>query len=212
MDKEKVVVIGAGGHCRAVLDILLDDERYEAAGLVDTVDFDSYQGVPVIGDDRILPSVIAKGIHKAFIAIGDNHIRGKIYDEMKAMGFTFMNVISPNAYISPRTVLGSGIVVMHGAIIHTGCKIGDGVIVNTNASIDHDCSIGDFSHVAPSAALCGQVTVGNRAFIGAGAHVIENIRIGNQCVIGAGSVVIRNLGEGVKAVGIPAKPIHSEEN
>jgi UDP-perosamine 4-acetyltransferase len=156
--------------------------------------------------------VFAQGTHKAFIAIGDNNIRRKLYDQLKAMGFTFINVISPNAYISPRAVLGDGIVAMHGAIIHTGCTVGNGVIVNTNASVDHDCAIGDFSHIAPSSVLCGQVTVGERGFLGAGVRVIENTHIGKDCIIGAGAVVIRNMGEAVKAAGIPAKPIHSEEN
>ena len=203
----KVVIIGAGSHSKVVIDILEQMDRYCIVGLIDKYQKNSVLGYPVIGDDKKLACIKEQGVERAFVAIGNNSIRKKLYLEAKRLGYKIVNAISPQAIISRYAILGDGIAVMPGAVINVNTTIHDGVIINTNASVDHDCEIGEFAHIAPGCAISGSSSIGREVFLGTGSRVIDKICIGQKTIIGAGSVVIRDLEPCCKAVGIPAKVI-----
>jgi len=205
-----VIIIGAGGHAKVIIDILKLDTKYEIVGLTDTNP--DKQGtkileVPVIGSDNILLDLIAQNISKAIIAIADNALRRQVFEKIRKFGFEFVNAIHPKTVISPSVKLGIGIAIMAGVVINPESVIKDNTIVNTGAKIDHECRILEHSHVAPGATLCGNVWVGEGAFIGAGSTVIQNVRVGDRAILGAGAVLTEDLEAGVVAIGVPAKPI-----
>jgi len=53
------------------------------------------------------------------------------------------------------------------------------------------------------------VSIGQNVWIGGGAIILPGVTIGDNAVIGAGAVVTRNVGQGVTAVGNPARPVRS---
>lgn len=206
MIKQKVVVLGSGGHSKIVIDILQKAQEYEIVGFTsNSNDENNLLGVPYLGDDSILFSLYESGVKTFFAAIGDNEIRKKVFNRMINIGFEPINAISPFAHISQYAKLGKGVVVSPGAVINACAVIGNNVIVNTLAGIDHDCIIGSDVHIAPRASLAGSVIVGDGSFIGAGCTVIPDISIGEWTVVGAGAVVISDLPSNIKAVGVPAK-------
>ena len=204
--KEPVLIIGAGGHAKVLIDILRQENKLEIAGLIGQSDEvgQTVLDVPVIGDESSLPALLASGVSALITAIGDNHKRLALATQAKALGFTLVNAISPRACVSSYARLAQGIAIMPGAIINAAACIEENVIVNSNASIDHDCRIRAYSHVAPGCALAGGVTVGKGVFIGTGASVIPGISIGDWSIVGAGSVVIRDLPDHAVAYGVPA--------
>jgi len=203
-----VVVIGAGGHAKVVIELIRAQGRYDVVGCTDREPHRrDVVGAPILGSDDVLPALYAKGIRHCFVALGDNALRRKVATQVAALGFELVNAISPKAIVSPTACLGRGVAVMAGAVINTDATVGDLAIVNTRASIDHDCQIGEAAHVAPGAALAGDVHVGRLAFVGAGATVIPGVSVGESTVIGAGATVISNLGPNIVAVGVPAKPL-----
>lgn len=202
--RKKTIIVGGGGHARSVLDIALQMEELEIAGCVDRNQTDVL-GVSVIGTDDDLEKLYASGIHNAFIALGDNKLRDRLYRRLKEIGFSFVNIVSRYAVVSPRADLGEGICVMPGAVIHVNARIGDNCIINTNCNIDHDCIIGYSCHIAPGVSMSGAVNVGSGAHIGTGASVIDGISIGEWSYIGAGAAVVSDLPEHVMAYGVPAK-------
>jgi UDP-perosamine 4-acetyltransferase len=205
--KENVILLGAGGHAKVVIEIL------QANG--ETVDYcvsgthgpDTCAGVSVLEGDEHLPLLRHKGYGRAFVAIGSNAIRQRMADVVRRVGFQLINAISPHAIISPSAQLGGGIAVMAGAVINAASVIDDLVIINTGATIDHDCHIGRGAHIGPQCALAGNVTVGEGTFLGTGAKAIPGIQIGRRGTVGAGAVVIRNIPDGAVAVGVPARVI-----
>lgn len=208
--KEKILLIGAGGHCKVVLDVLFSDKKYQVAGIVAFKELigSKVLGVPVIGTDQDLPRFFKAGIKNCFIAvgsIGDPKTRVNLYKTAQQAGFVFPNVISSNALISPEAVLGDGNYIAPGVTINAGAKIGCQCIVNTGAIIEHDCVIGDFVHLSPGAILSGGVTVGNLSHIGAGSVVIQSLNIGSQVMVGAGSVVTKDVGKNKTVYGNPCK-------
>ncbi len=147
----------------------------------------------------------AQGIDHAFIAVGDNHLRKRLADKAKNLGFQFANAISPSASVSSSAQLRTGIAIMAGAVIQTDTWIGEQAIINTLASVDHDGRIADYVHIAPGCHLAGCVTVGEGAFLGVGCNVIPNLNIGRWSILGAGTVVVKDIPDAVMVMGVPAK-------
>lgn len=215
MSRPQLVVIGAGGHARSCLDILLQNGEYEIAGCIDKCYDENASrfvqvgdtAVPVIGSDDMLADIFAKGIKNIFPAVGSNRLREKLFGNALEMGFNVINAISRAAVISPAARLGRGICVMPGAVVGVNTVIGDDCIINTNCSLDHDCKVGPHCHIAPGAAVSGTVTVGRGVQIGTGACVIDGINIGEYSFIGAGAAVVKDIPENVLAYGVPARVI-----
>jgi UDP-perosamine 4-acetyltransferase len=208
MKSESVVIVGCGGHAKVVIELVRAEGRYQIAGCTASIETGFVLGdIPILGTDSVLPNVLAKEVRKAFVAIGDNQLRLRLLAQVSEMGFELVNVISPNAVVSPSAILGRGIAIMAGAVINASARIGNGAVINTNASVDHDCCIADGVHIGPGSALAGNVNVGPESILGAGTTIIPGVRIGCRAVIGAGSVVIRDIPDEATAVGVPARII-----
>ncbi|GAA4841701.1 acetyltransferase [Paenibacillus vulneris] len=204
----RVVIIGAGGHAKVVMDILKSNRALEIIGCTDKqLAGTQVLGVPVLGDDSVLPELYGQGVRHAFIAIGDNKLRRLLARKATELGYELINAVSPHAYVAEAASLGAGVAVMAGAVIHPDVRIGDNSIINTQASVDHDCVIGEACHVAPGATLSGTVTVGDGTFLGTGTKVIDGVRIGSWSVLGAGSVVVKDIPDSCLAFGVPARII-----
>jgi UDP-perosamine 4-acetyltransferase len=205
-DRSPLVVMGAGGHAKVIVDMLLERAEFWLAGCIThETDVTDVLGLPILGGDDALSRVFASGVRHAFVAIGNNRVRADRMQHARGIGFTIVNAISRHAIVSSRVTLGAGIAIMPGAVINVDTVVGDGAIINTGATVDHDCRIGAFAHIAPGTHLAGNVTVGEGAFLGVGTSVIPRRAIGSWTTIGAGSAVVRDIGEGVTAVGVPAR-------
>jgi UDP-perosamine 4-acetyltransferase len=205
-----VLVIGAGGHAKVVMELVRAAGVYEVIGLIDlNLSGAAILGVPILGTDEDLPRLRREGIAHAFVGIGNNQRRLQTGYYLRKMEFKIINAISPAAVVSASARLGVGIAVMAGAVINAEARIDDFAIINTHASVDHDCWIGEGAHVCPGSTLAGNVRVGSLAFIGAGATVIPGITIGQNATIGAGASVLRNVPDGASAWGVPARIMRS---
>ena len=212
----KIIIIGAGGHSKVIVDIIQNEQKYEIAGFIDNnlpmghkvLDYQ------VLGKEEEINTLIKK--HEIFggiIAIGDNFIRSNVEKKIKQLcnEFKFINCIHPKSNIAFNVVMGEGNVVMAGATINTSSEIGNHCILNTNCSIDHDNRIENFASVAPNAVTGGNVAVGEFSAIGIGATVKHNISIGYNCIVGACSLVNKDTKSNSVYYGIPAKFIRSHE-
>lgn len=201
---ERAIIIGGGGHAKVVMDIIQKMGTCELVGFTDNEEHQEMCGVPYLGDDSVLPSLLDKGVTRFCVGVGDNRIRKKLFYKLLSIGFTPTNVISPNAYISPYAKLGQGIVIMPGAVVNSHSVIGDNVIINTLSGVDHDCRVSSHAHIAPGVSLTGNVTVGEGAFLGTGSKVIPGVNIGEWSTIGAGAVVLSDISPETTVVGVPA--------
>jgi len=209
----KVIGLGAGGHARVVIEILRCDGMYELAGLLDantTLHGSSVLGVPVLGDDGLVPALKRDGIDRFFVgvgSIGGYEPRRYLYDLAREHGMKPVDAVHPQAVISPSAEYRAGVTIMAGAVINACARLGENVIVNTNAVVEHDCVIADHVHIAIGAQVAGAVRIDSGAHIGAGATVIECVHIGERGVVGAGAVVTGDVDPGLTVVGSPARPL-----
>ena len=196
--KEKIILIGGGGHCKVVIDAIRKGGIYDIAGIVDK---DLKTGsvmldIPVLGNDDELETEFKAGVKNAFISvgsIGDCGLRKKLYENALEKGFNFPKIIHPSAVIADDVEIGDGTFVAASVTVNTGAKIGKNVILNTQSSIDHDCKIGDFVHIAPGVKLSGGVKVGDESHIGISAAVVQNKTIGKRCFVKAKECVYKDL-------------------
>ena len=196
-----IILIGAGGHARACIDVIEQEARFKVGGLVapESDGFWTFGKYIRLGDDAALPHLLNTGDYpNALVAIGQiktPEARIRTFEYLRTRCILPV-IVSPRAYVSPHAKLGAGTIVMHGAIVNAGAVVGDNCILNTNSLVEHDAVIGDHCHISTHATVNGGATVGNGTFIGSNASVRQGQRIGAYCVIGLGQSVLRDCADG----------------
>ncbi len=212
----RVLVFGAAGHAKVVLDILRLLAGIVVAGLLDDYKPEGFKclGHEVLGGLQSLPAISRQLERPAIaMAIGDNWRRAQVVQEIRRIlpATEFLTAIHPSAELGSDVCVGEGSVILAGAVVNASSRIGKFCIVNTRASLDHDSTMGDYSSLAPGVVTGGQVTVGEFSNIGIGATILPSVSVGRHSVVGAGAVVVRPIPDEVIAYGVPARVIRSRQ-
>ena len=209
--KQPCIVLGAGGHGRVVLDILVNTGKFQVVGFVDSnpdLTGRRVDGVPVLGQPADLPRLRGEyDVNHAVVAVGDNGVRRALADRLEDMQFELCNAIHPSANLARNVTLGRNVVIAAGALVCAHCQIGDSVILNTGCIVDHESRIGTATHICPGDRLGGRVTIESGAFVGIGATIIQSVRVGYEAIVGAGAVLINDAPPMSTVVGVPARQI-----
>src|SRR5689334_15926347 len=112
-----MVIMGAGGHAKVVIDQVQQLEIFDLVGCVARHEGGEPVGIPIIGDERALPALRAKGVRYAFPAVGSIALRVRFARLLTALGFELASIVSPSAVVSKYARLGKGVVVMPGAVV-----------------------------------------------------------------------------------------------
>ena len=195
-----MILFGAGGHVKSVMDIAHSIEEritliYDDNPLVESI-FD----IPV--QKYIIGGIIP--IETWVITIGCNRVRKVVRERLFGK---FGVLVHKTASISHWAKIGNGTVVMAQAVINAGAFVGNHCIINSGAIVEHDCILEDFVHLSPNVGLGGAVTIKEGSHIGTGACIIPGITIGKWATVGAGAVIIKDVPDGAVVVGNPGRII-----
>lgn len=209
----RVVVFGAGGLGRELLQILRDiaasglhaecvafavDPGFAPGGAIDRV--------PVRED--IAAMLRCDPALSVVVALGNPSARAAVVARLQAEGGPrFATVRHPAAWIGEHVSIGEGCMIFGHTSMTTDVTLGRHVLVNPGCTIAHDAVLEDFATLGPSVALAGGVHLEARVEIGIGARVAPRIRIGRDAILGAGTVVIRHVPMGVTVVGVPGREL-----
>jgi len=204
VDKPEILLVGAGGHTHACIDVVELQGAYSIAGLIGQQHEigERHFGYEVIGCDDDLPQLV-HDYSNALITVGQiksPERRIHLYHLLKGIGFSLPVIISPRAYVSRHATIGDGTVVMHDALVNAGARIGDNCIINTKALIEHDAQVGPHCHVSTGCIVNGGAVVSDMCFLGSGSSIINGVIIGERGLIGMGKVVRQSQGENIRLV------------
>ena len=190
-----IILIGGGGHCKSVIDVIEQEGKFKIAGIVDKPELldSKVLGYSVIGNDSDLSSLVKK-YQCALITVGQiksPDLRIKLFSLANKVGFFLPSIISPRAYVSKHAVVGKGAIVMHDALINANAKIGENCIINSKALIEHDAVIENHCHISTGSIINGGTVVKCHTFFGSNSVAKENIVIEKQSVIGGGVAVLK---------------------
>ena len=202
MSKPSLILVGAGGHAGACLDVIEQLDAFHIAGLIGTEAelHNEYMGYLIIGVDRDLTALAEQYSH-AIITVGQiesAEIRQRLFEQAVVAGFQMPVIVSPRAYVSKHAIVGAGTLIMHGAIVNAGAKIGKNCIINSRSLIEHDASVADNCHISTGAIVNGAATVGAGSFVGSGSVIKQGVILGRNCLVGMGIAVRYHYADNAK--------------
>ena len=195
--KEKIILIGGGGHCKSCIDVIELSGHFHIEGIVDVPDklHNKLLGYEIIATDDDLPQLVNENTN-FLVTLGQiksPEKRIRIFQILKDLKAKLPIIISPLAYVSRHAQIDDGTIVMHHALVNAGAHVGKNCIINTKTLVEHDAVIGDHCHIATGAIINGGVTVGSGTFFGSKSVSKEYVEIGKNVVIGCGEKIIKNI-------------------
>ena len=190
MREDSIVLLVAGGHARACIDVLELQGRFRVAGLLGLAPEvgGSVFGYPVLGTEEALLGLLREHAN-VMVAVGQiktpEH-RIRLFTLARSLGCLLPIIVSPRAHVSRHASLAAGTIVMHGAVVNAGALVGRNCIINTQALIEHGAMIGDHCHIATAAVVNGEARVGEGTFIGSNAVLRERVVVAERSLIGMG--------------------------
>ena len=213
MASQEIVIVGAGGHGREVLDVLRAQDP----------DCETLKFAGFISDDKPDPQILAKieanwlGTVDDFLAntnnmgfvigIGDPATRKDLAGRLENQGLVPVTLIHPSATFGSDVFLGVGVVIAAHVSVTTNVHIGDHSHLNLNSTVRHDCRISHCVTLSPSCSVSGNVTLREQVLLGANCTILQGLTVGEGSVVGAGAVVTANVPENTTVVGVPARPL-----
>ena len=212
-EERPLVIVGAGGFGREVLDVvnaINQRERvWEVMGFVadDEPDTDVLAriGCPWLGP--VGAFLASPSADHYVIGVGDPAARRSVAGQFDTAGLTPALLVHPSATIGADVELGAGSVICSHVSLTTNIRLGHHVHVNLNSTIGHDSRIADFVTINPLVAVSGDVTLQEDVTMGTLSSILQGLHVGAGSFVGAGAVVTKDVAPETTVVGVPAKPI-----
>lgn len=207
---EKLLIVGAGGLGKEVVDLILNLDRFEIAGFLDD---DPYKKntminqIPVMGDLGQLDK--HRAIKHLIIAIANPAIKKRIAHIAGKIGFQFPNLIHPSVVFGSSVSLGQGNIICAGSIVSTEVCLQSFITINPQCGIGHESTLHSYSTLYWGVHLGGNTIIGESCELGTHSCVLQGLQLADNVVLGAGAVTVKNIKEPATYVGIPARKINS---
>ena len=194
-EKKPVIVLGAGGHAKVIIDIL-SQKKINILGMATLNNSKKANyDFKIFSDEEVIANFDSEEINlvNGLGSLPNDNKRYELSKKYLDFGYKFINIIHTSSIISKSTKILDGAQIMAGVIIGPGCKVGEGTIVNSQSSIDHDCEIENYSHICPGVVCSGNVKIGSFVHISTGVSIINNISIGDNSIIYPGVTLVKDV-------------------
>ena len=211
-----MLIIGAKGFAKELLQLLLDNGQAENFAFFDDVNVEMpeilFGKYPLLKNELQAKEYFNHIDNRFCLGLGSSHLRYKLAMKFGRWGGVWTSTISNQANVSTVEVqIGTGTSIMSNAVISPSVKIGEGSLIYFHTSITHDCVLGKFVEISPSATVLGRAVIGDFTQIGAGAIILSDIKIGNNVLVGSGAVVTKDIPDNAVVAGVPARIIRFQD-
>ncbi len=202
----RILVIGAGGHAKAVVGAA-KVTGYDVRAIYDD---DEPNGGKASSECPSSDPSIAFSTPRipVIVAIADAATRKAFVDRLPLEWGT---LIHSTAIIDPTVEIGPGTVAFAGVVVQADARIGGARHPQRECHRVARLRPGRVCASAPGVDLASGVHIGIGSFLGIGAVATSGIRVGCWTTVGAGAAVTCDLPDRVVAVGCPARVIKTVE-
>lgn len=202
-----MLIVGAGGHAKEVLDVLLPTIKNGIVYFFDDTKgklFKIHDEYDVIYDEIDVKKLFQSDM-RFYLGVGTPTIRCKLTEKMLQIGGELAKVISNSSIVSNYSSIEGDI--MHQVFVGSNVHIGVGALINFGSQVHHDVIVGKYAEVGPGSILLGNSKVGDFSRIGSNATILPKVKVGNNSIIGAGALVTKDIPPNSIAYGVPAKVV-----
>lgn len=205
-----LILIGGGGHCKAVIDVIESLGEYNILGILDVENKIGKKilSTSIIGTDNEIEKYVEEA--EFLITVGfitNPTLRIKLFDLVKKCSGKLATIVAPTAYVSKYANIAEGTIIMHHAMVSAEANIGSNCIINTFANIEHETIIGNSCHISTGSMINGACVVGNNIFIGSQSVLAQGVQVASDSIISAASFVHKNIINSGVYAGNPARKI-----
>ena len=207
-DCERIIIVGAGGFGREVLQWARHawpEHVHKLAGFVsaDPTKLDGHAPtLPILGSPNDFEPQPTDGL---VLGIGIPRVRRVVAEHLEARGGRFLTLIHPTAIVADTAVIGPGSVICPYAVVSDAVRLERCVLVNYHASLGHDAKAGDFTVLSPYATLGGEAAIGADVFMALHSTVGPAVRIGSDSAVAANSCALEDVGSQKLTFGVPGR-------
>lgn len=216
--KKDLKIFGAGIRGQIVADLIISQfsDKYNILGYYDDnlkISDSGPFGFPILGNCEQGKKDLPGSDVSAFIAFGTYHSAKacELFLFLRNKGVYIPNLVSPSAFISPSSTIGSNTIILPGVFIGCQVVIGNLCCLHGGAIIEHHCRLDNNILVAPGVNLASKVHIESHCFLGVGSMFIPMVKIKRGCFVGAGSLVLDNFPAHSIIYGHPAKHVKNVE-
>lgn len=211
MNKEKLVIVGAGEFAEIAYEYFSDFSNYDVVAFAVEKAFIKEKelfGLPIVPFEEI-ELIYPPHEYKIFVAITYtqlNRVRKRLYIQAKEKGYKFATFIHPTVFLGRDVKIGENCFIFEDNNIQRKVDIGNNVIIWAKNHIGHRSIIRDNCYLASGVIISGYCEIDENCFLGVNCSLNDNIRIAKDTIIGNGAIVIKNIEEpGGVYVGNPAR-------
>ena len=140
-DIRKIIILGAGGHAKVLVDTLQHyDFEVVAIAAPHKSDSQALNRIKYLAnDDEVLQhSATEVALVNAIGSTLDTKRRYETFHKFKIHGYHFVSLLHPSSNISQMDMeIAEGFQAMAGSIVNASVSIGENVLVNTQAVVEH---------------------------------------------------------------------------
>ena len=190
MKEKKLIIYGIGRFAEYVKYVFEQDSEYKVeAFCIEKALFDSItwkSELPLISLENFLQEN-SVGDQSVFVAVGNNVIRKRIYEEFKSHNYRMANYVSSKSAHWENLKLGENIFIDEGCVLQPFIEISDNSILFTS-QIGHHTQIGKHSLIS-GAKTGGNVKIGENCYVGLNASIKQNISVADNSIVGMGCII-----------------------
>ena len=208
---QPIVIVGAGEQADIAYEYFSHDSPHTVVGFAVEQAYlgeREHLGLPVVALETLAESHPPEG-HLAFVAISSqqlNRVRRRLYEAVKAQGFSCATYVSSRAFVWHNVKVGENCMIFEDNVLQHCVEVGDNCVLWSGNHVGHRTRIGAHTFVSSHVVISGFVEIGEHCFLGVNSSFGDELAIADDTVVGAGAVVVKPIVEprGVW-VGNPAK-------